>query len=101
MKPLKAAAVVAGSLVVTGVAAPAFADNASGLTPTSLNGALQTVADQKTLDISPVAHQSDTSDTLDTENKDSLLGTVKGTTAAVNRHGGPARLLGGLPLRGR
>jgi hypothetical protein len=98
MNPLKAAAVVAGSLVVTGVAAPAFADDASGPTPTSLNGALQTIAHQKTLDIRPVAHQSDT---LDTENKHSLLGTVKGTTTALNRHGGPARLLGGMPLRER
>ena len=98
MKPLKAAAVVAGSLVATGVAAPAFAADASGPTPTSLNGALQTIGGQKTLDIRPVAHQSDT---LDTENKHSLLGTAKGTTTALNQNGGPARLLGGLPLGGR
>ena len=98
MKPLKAAAVVAGSLVVTGVTAPAFADDASGLTPTSLNAAVQTLATQKSIDIRPLAHQSDT---LDTENKDSLLSTLKGTTAVLNQHGTPARLLGGLPLRGR
>ncbi|MFF4210901.1 hypothetical protein ACFYZE_16405 [Streptomyces sp. NPDC001796] len=98
MKSLKAVAVVAGSLVAAGVAAPAFADDASDLTPTSLNGALQTVTTQKTLDIRPIAHQSDT---LDTENKHSVLSTVNGAAAALNRQAGPARLLGGLPLRGR
>lgn len=98
MKSLKAVAVVAGSLVAAGVAAPAFADDASDLTPSSLNGALQTIATQKTLDVRPIAHQSDT---LDTENKHSVLSTVNGAAATLNRHGGTAGLLGGLPLRGR
>jgi hypothetical protein len=101
MKSLKAAAVVAGSLAVAGVAAPAFADDASGLTPTSLNGAVRSVTSQRTLDVRPVSHQSGASDALDTENKNSVLGAVKDTTAALNRHGGPARLLGGMPLRER
>ncbi|MFF3907154.1 hypothetical protein ACFYZJ_14430 [Streptomyces sp. NPDC001848] len=97
MKSLKAAAVVAGSLVVAGVAAPAFADDASGLTPTSLNGALETITTQKTLDVRPIAHQSET---LDTENKHSVLRSVNGAAAALNRQVGASRLLGGLPLRG-
>ena len=100
MKSLKAAAAVAGSLVVTGVAAPAFAQNASDTMPTSLNGALQTLTSQKTLDVNPVALQHQ-SDTLDTEDKDSVLGTVKSAAATLSQPGGPARLLGGLPLQGR
>jgi len=43
MKSLKAAVVVAGSVVLAGVAAPAFAAPAD-LTPTSLNGAVDTLA---------------------------------------------------------
>ncbi|MFC3577645.1 hypothetical protein ACFOZ0_31160 [Streptomyces yaanensis] len=96
MKSLKAVAVVAGSLVVAGAAAPAFASDASNITPTSLNGGLATLAAQRTLDVRPLQHQSDT---LDTENKDSLLGTAKTTATTLNRNGGPTRLLGGLPLR--
>ncbi|MER6127658.1 hypothetical protein ABT173_34755 [Streptomyces sp. NPDC001795] len=97
MKSLKAAVVVAGSLVLAGAAAPAFADGAPGLPPTSLNGALDTIARQQTLDVNPLQHQSDS---LDTENKDSLLSTVKSAATDLNQHGGPARLLGGLRLQG-
>ncbi|MDR6973966.1 hypothetical protein J2X68_000635 [Streptomyces sp. 3330] len=95
MKSLKAAAVVAGSLVLAGAAAPAFATPAD-LTPTSLNGAVDTLTRGPiTLeDAMPVQHQSDA---LDTENKDSVLSTVKGATAALNTHN---PLLGGLPLQG-
>jgi hypothetical protein len=46
--------------------------------------------------VQPLQHQSDA---LDTENKSSVLNTVSGTTKALNAAGGPARLLGGLPLR--
>ncbi len=98
MKSLKAVAVIAGSLVAASATAPAFANDTSNLTPTSLNGALETVAAQKTLDISPLHHQSDA---LDTENEDSVLSTVKGAAATLDQHGGPARLLGGLHLQGR
>ncbi|MFE9098381.1 hypothetical protein [Streptomyces sp. NPDC007264] len=96
MKPFKAAAVVAGSLALAGVAAPAVAQDASDLTPSSLNGALDTLTHQQTLDVSPVRHQSDA---LDTENENSVLHSVKGAAATLNRGGGPARLLGGLPLQ--
>ncbi|WP_328555481.1 hypothetical protein [Streptomyces sp. NBC_00358] len=99
MKSLKAAAVVAGSLVVAGAAAPAFAAGASGLTPSSLNGALETVTSQRSVtvqDVLPVQHQSDA---LDTENKNSVLNGVNGATKTLNRTGRPAQLLGGLPVQ--
>ncbi|WP_405879845.1 hypothetical protein OG762_15145 [Streptomyces sp. NBC_01136] len=99
MKSLKAAAVVAGSMVIAGAAAPAFAAEASDLTPTSLNGALETVTSQRSLsleDLQPLRHQSDA---LDTENKSSVLNTVNGAAKALNATGGAARLLGGLPLQ--
>ncbi|WJV47491.1 hypothetical protein [Streptomyces flavofungini] len=90
MKSLKAAAVLAGSMAVAGAAAPAFA---SDLTPTSLNGGLETVLGQSMLDTKPVS-----TNMLDTENKDSVVNTVKDTAEGVNQGGGPAKLLGGLPL---
>ncbi|WP_406169316.1 hypothetical protein [Streptomyces sp. NBC_00996] len=99
MKSLKAAAVVAGSMVIAGAAAPAFAADASDLTPSSLNGALETVTSQRELnvqDVMPLQHQSNG---LDTENKSSLLHTVNGAAKALNTAAGPAQLLGGLPLQ--
>ncbi|MET7456625.1 hypothetical protein ABZT03_33045 [Streptomyces sp. NPDC005574] len=95
MKSLKAAAVVAGSLVLAGAAAPAFAQSTADLTPSSLNGAVNTLTASplNANDLMPLQHQSDA---LNTENKDSVLHTVKGATAALNNTGG---LLGGLPLR--
>ncbi|MER7186573.1 hypothetical protein ABT404_45150 [Streptomyces hyaluromycini] len=95
MKSLKAAAVVAGSVALAGVAAPAFAYNTADLTPTSLNGAVNTLTkgplrlDQAM----PLQHQSNA---LDTENKDSVLSTVKGAAGSLNQHN---PLLGGLPLQ--
>ncbi|MEV4230246.1 hypothetical protein AB0J81_24715 [Streptomyces bobili] len=95
MKSLKAAAVVAGSMVIAGAAAPAFATPAD-LTPSSLNGAVNTLTQGPLTvgDVMPLQHQSDA---LDTENKDSVLSTVNGATAALNTHN---PLLGGLPLQG-
>ncbi|GAA2568227.1 MULTISPECIES: hypothetical protein [Streptomyces] len=96
MKSLKAAAVVAGSLVAAGSAVPAFAYDAAdtaALTPTSLNGAVNALTAEP-IDIMPLKHQSDA---LDTENKDSVLHTVKGATTELNSASG---LLGGLPLGG-
>ncbi|MEU3250142.1 hypothetical protein [Streptomyces sp. NPDC006997] len=91
MKSLKAAAVVAGSLVVAGAAAPAFAYDTADLTPTSLNGAVNALT-KGPIDPMPLKHQSNA---LDTENKDSVLSGVKDTTRALNSRNG---LLGGLPL---
>ncbi|GGR66119.1 hypothetical protein GCM10010269_00880 [Streptomyces humidus] len=93
MKSLKAAAVVAGSVALAGLAAPAFAAP-DDLTPTSLNGAVDTLARGPVdlEDAMPLRHQSDA---LDTENKNSVLSSVKGVTGALNTHN---PLLGGLPL---
>ncbi|GHB97540.1 hypothetical protein GCM10010348_16380 [Streptomyces anthocyanicus] len=100
MKSLKAAVVVAGSLVAAGSAVPAFAYDASdaaALTPTSLNGAVNALTAEP-IDVMPIKHQSEArSDALDTENKDSVLHTVKGATTKLNSAKG---LLGGLPLGG-
>ncbi|MEU9392487.1 hypothetical protein AB0D86_21080 [Streptomyces sp. NPDC048324] len=95
MKSLKAAAVVAGAVALAGAAAPAFAYNTSELTPTSLNGAVNTLTSGHLTpaDAMPLQHQSSA---LDTENKDSVLNSVKGATGALNSNGG---LLGGLPLQ--
>lgn len=97
MKSLKAAAVVAGSVVVAGVAAPAFA--ADPTPPSSLNGGLNSALTQLTdepVDAMPLQSQSRA---LDTENPDSALSTVTDATDALNSAGGPAGLLGGLPLQ--
>jgi hypothetical protein len=95
MKSLKAAAVVAGSMALAGIAAPAFANSTANVMPTSLNGAVDRIARGPiTLDdVMPLHHQSDA---LDTENKGSVLNTVKGAAGALNQHN---PLLGGLPLQ--
>ncbi|MFI6092134.1 hypothetical protein [Streptomyces sp. NPDC051218] len=91
MKPLKAAAVVAGSMVIAGAAAPAFA---ADLTPTSLNGAVDTLAAHSSqLDAAPLATNA-----LDTENKDSVVNTVSGAAKSLHAGGGAGKLLGGLPV---
>ncbi|MFI7503456.1 hypothetical protein ACIBVL_34300 [Streptomyces sp. NPDC049687] len=96
MKSLKAAAVLAGSMVLAGAAAPAFAQTTADLTPTSLNGAVDTLTKGglTVQDVMPLQQQSNA---LDTENKDSVLHTVNGAAGALNQH---AQLLGGLPLKG-
>ncbi|MGY5058860.1 hypothetical protein ACWDFR_33175 [Streptomyces sp. 900105755] len=96
MKSLKAVAVAAGSVALVGVAAPAFAYNTADLTPTSLNGAVNTIT-KDGLDLNqamPLRHQSNA---LNTENKRSPLNTVKTAAGALNQHN---PLLGGLPLQG-
>ncbi|GAQ63270.1 hypothetical protein [Streptomyces scabiei] len=96
MKSLKASAVVAGSLAIAGAAAPAFAYDATDVTPTSLNGAVNTLF-KGPIEPAPLQQQSNA---LDTENKDSVLHTVSGATKALNSPGGATKLLGGLPLQG-
>ncbi|MEU1037166.1 hypothetical protein ACFYP4_06830 [Streptomyces sp. NPDC005551] len=102
MKSLKAAAVVAGSLVAAGAAAPAFAYDPA---PTSLNGglngAIETIGSQRSLDVEDLQPLKQQSNALDTENKDSALSTAKGATKALNTATSPSDLLlGGLPLNG-
>ncbi|GGZ78506.1 hypothetical protein ACFOOM_06310 [Streptomyces echinoruber] len=93
MKPLKAAAVVAGTIVLVGAAAPAFAYDTPDEAPTSLNGAVNSLTKGR-IQVTPLQHQSDA---LDTENKNSVLSHVKDVTTALNQN---ENLLGGLPLRG-
>jgi len=97
MKSLKVGAVVAGSMAIVGAAAPAFANDASDLAPTSLNGALDTVAERVGENLSDV--QPLHTDMLDTTNEDSLAGAVQSTVDNVNEAGVPGGLLGGLPLQ--
>ncbi|MFE3252222.1 hypothetical protein [Streptomyces sp. NPDC059209] len=72
MKPMKVAAVIAGSVLTLGAASPAFA--AQNL-PMSLNGglggALETVTNQETLDAQPVRTNA-----LDPKNDGSLVNSV-------------------------
>ncbi|GHF89368.1 hypothetical protein [Streptomyces thermodiastaticus] len=93
MKTLKAAAVLAGSLVAAGAAAPAFAYGPAEVTPTSVNGAVNTLT-KGPIDVLPVRHQTHA---LDSEKKGSLLNRVNGTTKSVNDETAP--LLGGLPVQ--
>ncbi|MFI5678158.1 hypothetical protein [Streptomyces cellulosae] len=92
MKSLKAAAVVAGSLVIAGVAAPAFAQNAGDVTSTAIDSAAGTLK-KGPVQLGPVQQLS----ALDTKNKkkDSPLSSLQG--AAQGLIGGQS-LLGGLPL---
>ncbi|WP_329457396.1 hypothetical protein [Streptomyces sp. NBC_01497] len=117
MKSTKVAAIVAGSLVALGAAAPAFAD---GLTPSSLNGGIDSLASNGLRSGSPI-----NTNALDTENKGSLVSAVSDTAqslgkakAAPKKQGaskqsakkqpakkpggvaGVGQLLGGLPLGG-
>jgi hypothetical protein len=92
MKSLKAAAVIAGSLVAAGASAPAFAQSTAVPMPTSLNGAVNTLTEGP-IGVMPLKHQSNA---LDTQNKGSLLHTVNSATKSLNEAHAP--LLGGLPL---
>src|SRR3954452_18507693 len=90
MKSLKAAAVVAGSLVLAGAAAPAFAQDTADLTPTSLNGAVNSLT-KGPLDVRPLAHQSDVQNT---EKKNSPPHPAKKATTKLTSKPGP---LGAVP----
>ncbi|MDQ1029166.1 outer membrane murein-binding lipoprotein Lpp [Streptomyces umbrinus] len=87
MKSLKAAAVVTGSLIIAGAAAPAFAQNATEVVHKSLNNAVNA------LNKGPVQAQPLNGDVLDAkEKKEALLNTVDRTSAGL----GNGTLLGGL-----
>ncbi|MFE1952977.1 MULTISPECIES: hypothetical protein [Streptomyces] len=91
MKVLKAAAVVAGSLTLAGAAAPAFAADATpAMPPMSLNGAVNEITSQPTLDVEPV-----NTNLLDPKRQDNAIGTVTTAAQALNSGGG---LLGGVPV---
>ncbi|MEU9439779.1 hypothetical protein AB0D42_02375 [Streptomyces sp. NPDC048304] len=78
MKSLKVAAVLAGSLIAAGVAAPAFAAGTIDSLPTGLSGAIDTTAP---LDVTRLQPQRDL---LATKGKDSLVHTVKEAATTVN-----------------
>ncbi|MET7849140.1 hypothetical protein AB0D78_36380 [Streptomyces avermitilis] len=86
MKSLKAAAVVAGSMIVAGAVAPAAAYAATEVPPAGLTGAVSQFT-KGPVNLSP----------LQTENKGSALGTVKGAADSLTQKGN-ARLIGGVPL---
>lgn len=87
MKSLKAAAVVTGSLIIAGAAAPAFAQNATEVVHKSLNNAVNALSK------GPVQAQPLKGDVLDAkEKKEALLSTVDRTSTAL----GNGTLLGGL-----
>ncbi|MEU2156916.1 hypothetical protein ABZ532_18200 [Streptomyces sp. NPDC019396] len=94
MKPMKVAAIVAGSLVAAGAASPAFAVD---YPPTTLGGGINTLTTQ-----SKSATQPLTGEALDSEKQGSLLNEVKGATTELNqaKHAAPAKLIGGLPVSG-
>jgi hypothetical protein len=91
MKSLKAAVVVTGSLIIAGVAAPAFAQNATGV----VHKSLKDTAD--TLNRGLVQAQPLRGDEIDIKEKEkALLKTVDGTSTAL---GNGTPLLGGQPKR--
>ncbi|MCZ0981087.1 hypothetical protein [Streptomyces sp. NPDC004284] len=87
MKPTKVAAVVAGSLMALGAAAPAMASEA--LTPTSLNGGLEAIAANGLK-----------SDMLSSTTDGSPVQTVTKAADQLNTATKGAQLLGGLPVPG-
>ncbi|GHB10950.1 hypothetical protein ACIQRS_03290 [Streptomyces termitum] len=87
MKPTKAAAVFAGSLMALGVAAPAMALSPEALTPTSLNGGLETIA----------AHGLK-SDALSSTTDGSPVKSVTDAATQLNKTGKGLPLIGGLPV---
>ncbi|GAA2525613.1 MULTISPECIES: hypothetical protein [Streptomyces] len=78
MKSLKAAAVLAGSLIAAGAAAPAFAHSAAEPLPVP-EDRLVPLKNVSVLD-TPLQEPTDV---LNTENKNSLLNTVKDAAAAL------------------
>ncbi|GAA0921705.1 hypothetical protein [Streptomyces thermoalcalitolerans] len=99
MKSLKAAAVVAGSLIVAGAATPAVAQSSTPVASYNLDGAVNTTTEGTRDAKGPLGTMSlkvDSDKVLDTESKGSVLHTVKDTTNTLNDR---KPLLGGLPLQ--
>ncbi|CAL9560178.1 hypothetical protein [Streptomyces sp. Tu 3180] len=77
MKSLKAAAVIAGSLIAAGIAAPAYAQEAD-LVSTGLDTGLRTAVPFEAMPLQEESHA------LDTEDESSLLHTTKDATATLD-----------------
>ncbi|MFF8607349.1 hypothetical protein ACF06X_15560 [Streptomyces sp. NPDC015346] len=86
MKPTKVAAVVAGSVMALGAAAPAMAVPSAAL-PTNLNGGL-----------AKIAGEGLKTDALSSTTDGSVVKTVGDATSQLDKAGKNAPLLGGLPL---
>ncbi|MFG3499265.1 hypothetical protein [Streptomyces sp. NPDC047928] len=90
MKPTKVAAVVAGSVMALGAAAPAFA--ADTLTPSSLNGAVDTLGKRGLTEAVP-------GDAVAKVTDNKVVDKVSDTAGDLNTaQNGKSPLLGGLPL---
>lgn len=112
MKFSKVAAVVAGSMVAVGVAAPAFADDmAAPMMPSSINGGVdQALAAQPLQKAADSTHVGTALDTVTKATQqlsgatstDALLGQVTSATGGGSPLGAlpTSGLLGGLPLGG-
>ncbi|GGU29875.1 hypothetical protein [Streptomyces lavendofoliae] len=93
MKPTKVAAVVAGSVMALGMAAPAFA--ADTLTPSSLNGGVEALGKRGLTEAVPTDAVSKVTDAKAVEK-------VQGATGGLESAKGTAQpLLGGLPALGK
>jgi hypothetical protein len=92
MNPLKAAAAIAGSMVLAGVAGPAYAHNDVAQLTGAVDHAAGVVTEEPVVGL-PVESRSDE---LGTEGKSSALHTTKAVTDEV---GSAGALLGGLPAR--
>ncbi|WP_175412819.1 hypothetical protein [Streptomyces sp. TRM64462] len=89
MKPTKVAAVVAGSVMALGAAAPAFA--ADTLTPSSLNGAVDTLGKRGLAEAVPTDAVAKVTD-------NNVVSKVADTAGGLDAAGKTAPLLGGLPV---
>ncbi|MFI6054807.1 hypothetical protein ACIBCO_32560 [Streptomyces violascens] len=111
MKSMKVAAALAGSLAVVGAAAPAFAAGnitppaapafkAGDITPMSLNGGLDTIA-QNVATASLADAQPIHTELFTPDSDGSLRHAVVGTAKSIRKTDGassPDQLLGGLPV---
>ncbi|NEY36998.1 hypothetical protein GTU99_33575 [Streptomyces sp. PRKS01-65] len=93
MKPLKAAAAVAGSLVLAGAAGPAYAHNDVAELTHAIDHTASVVTEEPVIGL-PVESKPDAPRTV---HKSSALHTAKTVADEV---GSAGALLGGLPARG-
>ncbi|MEU2283135.1 hypothetical protein ABZ614_14595 [Streptomyces sp. NPDC013178] len=91
MKSVKVAAVIAGSLVIAGAAAPAFAQNANDVARNTLDNTVSTL-NNGPVHVAPL-EQTDTLDVK--ERKESLLKAVDRASTDLNKR---PPLKGGLSL---
>ncbi|MFZ4155656.1 hypothetical protein [Streptomyces pseudogriseolus] len=90
MNPLKTAAVVAGTVIVAGAAAPAYAHGGNDVSRVGLNTVTDTVAE--TGDEAPLQRQADR---LGLTKKSTVGKTVQKSAQGLS---GSGALLGGLPV---